>query len=56
MQSHFLTVLMAGQFVEFRKYAGKSLQELARDTLAEIPKQVVSYFVQKRLMPTAPRV
>ena len=43
------------QFVPFRQYASQPIAVLARDTLAEVPAQLMAYMDQHRIRPN-PRV
>eukprot|EP01117_Protostelium_nocturnum_P014927 TRINITY_DN5737_c0_g1_i1.p1 TRINITY_DN5737_c0_g1~~TRINITY_DN5737_c0_g1_i1.p1 ORF type:complete len:440 (+),score=122.73 TRINITY_DN5737_c0_g1_i1:620-1939(+) len=40
------------QFLRFRSYANSTLEQMAKDTLAEIPKQLVSYMLQNKIQPS----
>lgn len=39
------------QFVPFRSYTNQSMAKLAKDTLAEVPKQLVDYMSQHNIKP-----
>eukprot|EP00743_Colponemidia_sp_Colp-15_P008945 GILK01009761.1.p1 GENE.GILK01009761.1~~GILK01009761.1.p1 ORF type:complete len:735 (+),score=145.25 GILK01009761.1:27-2231(+) len=43
------------QFVPFRNFANKPLQELAKEVLYEVPGQLVSFFSSKNIQPNPPR-
>jgi len=43
------------QFVPFRNYNGRPLAQLAKDVLAEVPKQLVTYMTQHNIKPRSPK-